>query len=100
MAANLRIRLGLKMAVGPLHPSGKADVYLAIQTEPDGTARVDIKRVVFINNLLFTAVARVLKERMTEQMNDLVKTYLRDLPSHIPGVENISILEISEEMSQ
>ncbi len=100
MAANLRIRLGLKMAVGPLHPSGKADVYLAVQPEPDGTAKIEITRVVFMNNLLFTAVARVLKERMEEQINELVKSYLRDLPSHIPGIENISILEITTETLQ
>ena len=72
-------------------------MYLAVQPELDGTARVNITRVVFINNLLFTAVAGILKERMTDQINDLVKSFLRDLPNHIPGVENISILEISEE---
>ena len=99
MAANLRIRLKLEMEVGPLHPVGKADVYLAVQPEPDGTARVDITRVVFVNNLLFTAVAVILKERLTDQINKLVKSFLRDLPSHIPGVENISILEISEEFT-
>ncbi len=97
MAANLRIRLKLEMEVGPLRPVGKADVYLAVQPEPDGTARVDITRVVFVNNLLFTAVAVILKERMTEQINDLVKSFIHDLPNHIPGVGNISILEISEE---
>jgi len=43
------------------------------------------------------ALKNDLKERMTDQINDLVKSFLRDLPNHIPGVENISILEISEE---
>ncbi len=94
MAANLRIRLSLKMAVGPLHPAGNADVYLTIRPEADGTARVDITRIAFINNVLFTVIAGVLKDRMVIEINDLVKEYLRDLPRHIPQVENISILEI------
>ena len=97
MAANLRIRLSLKMEVGPLHPAGKADVYLSVRPELDGTARVDITRVVFVNNPLFTAVAGILKERMTGQINDLEKSFIHDLPGYIPGVEAISILEISTE---
>ncbi len=94
MAANLRIRLSLKMAVGPLHPVGKADVYLAVRPEEDGTARVDITRVAFINNFLFTFIAGILRERMASEINNLVQAYLRDLPRYIPQVEKVSILEI------
>ncbi len=97
MAANLRIRLSLKLAVGPLHPVGKADVYVTASPEADGTARVDIARIAFINNIFFTAIARVLRERMAIEINSLVKESLRDLPNHIPQVESISILEIENE---
>ncbi len=82
------------MAVGPLHPVGSADVYLSVQPEKDGTARVDITRIAFINNFLFTAIAGILKERMASEINTLVQAYLRDLPRYIPQVEHISILEI------
>ncbi len=97
MAANLRIRLSLKMAVGPLHPSGKADVYLTVRPEVDGTARVDIDRIAFIHNALFTVIAGVLKERMVDQINALVKEFWSDLPKYIPKVEAITILEIGNE---
>ncbi len=94
MAADLRIRFSLKLAVGPLHPVGKADVYITAYPETDGTARVDISRIAFINNIVFTAIAGVMKERMASEINGLVKEFLRDLPRHIPQVENISIMEI------
>ncbi len=97
MAANLRIRLSLKMAVGPLHPVGKADVYVSVHPETDGTARVDIARISFINNVVFTAIAGVLKERMASEINSLVKDFLHDLPKYIPQVEKIAILEIEDE---
>ncbi len=97
MAATLRIRLNVKIAVGPLHPTGNADVFLNVSPEEDGTARVDITRIAFINNVLFTAIAGVLKERMTSQINELVKEFWRDLPKYIPRVEKISILEIGND---
>jgi hypothetical protein len=98
MAANLRIRMSLKMAIGPLHPVGKADVYLTVHPEEDGTARVDISRITFINNSFFTLVAGVLKERLTGEINRLVKEVWMDLPKHIPRLEEISILEIGNEL--
>ncbi len=97
MAANLRIQLSLKMAVGPLHPVGKADVHLTIRPETDGTARVDITRVAFMNNFLYTFIAGMLKDRMASEINNLVRAYLRDLPRYIPQVEGISILEIEND---
>ncbi len=94
MAATIRLRLSFTMALGPLHPVGKADVYLSIQPELDGTVRVDITRIAFVNNPLFSFAARVVKERLADQVNQLVRQFLIDLPSHFPAIDSISILEI------
>jgi len=97
MPANLRIRLGLKMVVGPLHPTGKADVFLTIWPAADGTARVDITRINFPGNAIFTAVGGFLKDRLTSQINILIGDALKDIPKYVSQVEQVTILEISSE---
>jgi len=97
MPANLRIRLGLKMVVGPLHPTGKADVFLTIWPAADGTARVDITRINFPGNAIFTVMGGFLKDRLTSQINILIGDALKDIPKYVPQVEQVTILEISSE---
>ncbi|HEX7395147.1 MAG TPA: hypothetical protein VF313_09505 [Anaerolineaceae bacterium] len=97
MPANLRIRLGLRMVVGPLHPSAKADVFLTVSPEADGTARVDITRINFPGNAIFTAVGGFLKDRLTSQINILIGDALKDIPKYVPQVEQVTILEVSSD---
>jgi hypothetical protein len=95
MSANLRIRLDLKIAVGPLHPKGKADVFLTVEREPDGTASVDITRIIFPGNVIFTAAGGFFKDRLASKINNLIVAALKDIPKYLPQVEEITILEIT-----
>jgi hypothetical protein len=97
MSAGLRVRLKLKMIVGPLRPSANADVYLTLASEPDGSARIDISRIVIPNNAIYSFVGGLLKEKLTEQINYLVRSALRDIPKYMPEVEEFSILEIAND---
>ncbi len=97
MTAGFRVQLKLKMVVGPLHPSAKADVYLTAFPVEDGTARVDITRIVFPNNALFSFASGFLKERLTEEINHLVRSAILDIPKYMPQVEEVRILEIENE---
>jgi len=97
MSVNLRIRLGLRMVVGPFHPTGKADVFLTIEPEPDGSARVDISRIIFPKNPIFTAAGGFFKNQVTTRINNLIAASLKDIPRYMPQVEEVTILEISNE---
>ena len=97
MSANLRIQLALRMAIGPLHPTGKADVFLTVRPEVDGTARVDITRINFPGNAIFTVIGGFLKDRLNSQINILIGDALKDIPQYIPQVEQVTILEINSE---
>ena len=97
MAAGLRVRLKLKMIAGPLRPSANADVYLTVAPEPDGSARIDISRIVFPNNALYSFVGGLLKERLAEQINRLVRNAIHDIPRYVLQVEQVSILEIAND---
>jgi hypothetical protein len=85
------------MVVGPFHPTGKADVFLTVGPAPDGTARVDITRINFPRNAIFTAVAGFFKDRLTSKINNLIVDALKDIPKYMPQVEEVTILEISSE---
>jgi hypothetical protein len=97
MSANLRIRLGLRIAVGPFHPTGKVDVFLTLEPTPAGSARADITQINFPGNAIFTAVGKLFKDRLTARINDLIVDALKDIPMFVPQVEEVTILEISNE---
>jgi len=97
MTAELRVHLNLKMIVGPLRPSTAADVFLTASAEPDGSARIDISRIVFPHNALFSFVGGLLKERLAEQINQLVRSAIHDIPRYVPQIEQVSILEIAND---
>jgi len=97
MTAALRVRLKLKMIVGPLRPSVAVDVFLTASAEPDGSARIDISRIVFPNNALYSFVGGLLKERLAEQINQLARSAIQDIPRNVPQIEQVSILEIAND---
>ena len=97
MAVGLRVRLKLKIIVGPLRPSANADVFLTVAPEPDGSARIDISRILFPNNALYSFVGGLLKERLAEQINHLVRNATHDIPKYMPQVEEVSIIEIAND---
>jgi hypothetical protein len=91
----MRIRLALKLAVGPLHPSGQVYVFLKLSPSEDGSAGVEITNVEWQGNLAYTAVARLLKGTLAEVINTQIREALRELPHQIPQVEEVRILEIT-----
>jgi hypothetical protein len=95
MTANFRIRLALKLAVGPLHPTGQVDVFLTLHPSLNGSAGVEITNVEWQGNLAYTAVARLLKGTLAEIINTQIREALLKLPQQIPQVEEVRILEIN-----
>lgn len=94
MSVKIRLRLAVKLNVGPVHPSGKVDVFLTLHPGADGSAGVEITNVEWLGNIAYTAIGRLLKSSLAEVINVQVREALRALPEQIAQVEEVRILDI------
>ncbi len=94
MSAKFRIRLAVKLNVGPVHPSGKVDVFLALHPGADGSAGVEITNVEWLGNIAYTAVGRLLKGSLAEVINAQIREALRELPRQVAQLEEVRVLDI------